>query len=40
MQNEARSEAMFGQIIDRTFRDEAVEKMLAMIDVRGLRDGG
>lgn len=32
LQNEARSEAMFGQILDRAFKDEAAEKMMAMID--------
>lgn len=32
LQNESRSEAMFGQIIERKFKDEVAEKMMGMID--------
>ncbi|KAL4422853.1 hypothetical protein ABPG75_009050 [Micractinium tetrahymenae] len=31
-QNEARAELMFGQMIDRSFKDEAATKMMGMID--------
>lgn len=31
-QNEARSEAMFAQMLDRQFKDEAAEKMMSMVD--------
>lgn len=31
-QDEMRSEAMFSQMLDRTFKDEAAEKMMSMVD--------